>query len=76
MVALPFTNTAMAAHPAFLEALQRLRDWGVGVIFGDDVVPLSPPGFGDAGLEQIPWSLVLTRLDELRPTGIADELPV
>ncbi|GAB3812234.1 flavoprotein [Micromonospora zhanjiangensis] len=28
IVAMPFTNAAMAVHPAFREGLARLRDWG------------------------------------------------
>ena len=44
IVALPFTNSAMAAHPAFGEAIVRLRSWGVTVLRGDDVVRFGPPG--------------------------------
>ena len=29
IVAVPFTNAAMAAHPAFREPVARLREWGV-----------------------------------------------
>ena len=31
IVAMPFTNTAMAAHPAFMESMGRLRSWGVTI---------------------------------------------
>src|SRR5262245_52481973 len=40
IVALPYTNREMAAHPAFLEAISRLRAWGVVVLFGPDVMTL------------------------------------
>ena len=62
IVALPFTNSAMAAHPAFGEAVQRLRSWGVTVLYGDDVVRFGPPGSADAGLDDLPWHLVLKAL--------------
>jgi phosphopantothenoylcysteine synthetase/decarboxylase len=62
IVALPYTNAAMAAFPAFHEAVERLRSWGVTVLFGDDTVRLYPPGTGDAGLHEIPWHLVLSSL--------------
>lgn len=58
-VAMPFTNTAMAAHPAFRESLERLHDWGVRVLFGDDVMPLPAPGSGAGRAAEFPWRLAL-----------------
>src|SRR5258705_9989779 len=43
LVALPFTNAAMAAHPAFGEAVGRLRSWRRTVLYGDDVIRLHAP---------------------------------
>jgi phosphopantothenoylcysteine synthetase/decarboxylase len=62
IVAMPFTNAAMAAHPAFLESLVRLRDWDVTVLFGDHVMPLHPPGTGERRLENFPWEMAVTAL--------------
>jgi phosphopantothenoylcysteine synthetase/decarboxylase len=62
IVALPVTNSAMAAHPAFVEAIAKLRAWGVTVLYGDDVLPLHPPGTGDTLVDTIPWPLVLKAL--------------
>jgi phosphopantothenoylcysteine synthetase/decarboxylase len=59
IVAMPFTNAAMAAHPAFRESVARLRGWGVTVLFGDDVSPPHPPGHGERHLERFPWELAL-----------------
>jgi phosphopantothenoylcysteine synthetase/decarboxylase len=59
LVALPFTNAAMAAHPAFAESVRRLRSWGVTVLYGDDVIRLHTPGTGEALIEDIPWHLAL-----------------
>jgi phosphopantothenoylcysteine decarboxylase len=36
IVAVPWSNTAHAAHPAFAENLGRLRSWGVRVLFEPD----------------------------------------
>ncbi len=46
VVAMPFTNRAHAAHPAFIEKVARLRSWGVVVLYGPDVYPLHEPGTG------------------------------
>lgn len=69
IVAMPFTNAAMAAHPAFRESLGRLRGWGVDVLFGDHVLPPYPPGSGDRQLDRFPWHLAL---DALRARAGAD----
>jgi phosphopantothenoylcysteine synthetase/decarboxylase len=62
MVLMPYTNAAMAAHPAFLENIQRLRGWGVVVLFGSEVVKLHPPGTGEGRTEDFPWHLALAAL--------------
>jgi len=59
IVAMPFTNVAMAAHPAFRANLERLSSWGVSVLFGDDVLPLHPPGDGEQNLAAFPWAMAL-----------------
>jgi phosphopantothenoylcysteine synthetase/decarboxylase len=65
LVALPFTNAAMAAHPAFAESVERLRSWGVTVLYGDDVIRLHTPGTGEAFIDDIPWHLALKALPPL-----------
>ena len=67
IVAMPFTNLAMAAHPAFLENITRLRGWGVAVLYGQDVVPLVPPGQGEAAVDGFPWQLALEALRDVVP---------
>ena len=70
IVAMPFTNAAMAAHPAFQASLRRLREWGVTVLFGDHVLPPHPPGTGDRLVEKFPWELALDALgSRLSVTG-------
>jgi hypothetical protein len=62
IVAMPYTNSAMAAHPAFRESLRRLRSWGVRVLFGDNVVLLPPPGGGARRAVEFPWQLALAAI--------------
>ncbi len=69
IVVAPYTNTAMAAHPAFLASVERLRSWGVTVLYGSDVVPLHPPGTGDRYLDDFPWRKVLDALRVMSPNG-------
>lgn len=68
-VAMPYTNTAMAAHPTFRESLGRLRAWGVRVLFGDDVCALPCPGTGESGADDFPWHLALAELARVRSAG-------
>ncbi|MFF5171878.1 flavoprotein [Micromonospora sp. NPDC000089] len=62
VVAVPFTNAAMAGHPAFQAGLERLREWGTTVLFGDQVFPLHPPGTGERHLHAFPWELAVAAL--------------
>lgn len=62
LVAMPFTNAAMADHPAFRENLDRLRHWGITVLFGEDVMPLHPPGTGERLVDSFPWHLGIEAL--------------
>ncbi|MFG2044432.1 flavoprotein [Dactylosporangium sp. NPDC048998] len=62
IVAVPYTNRAMAAHPAFGESIERLRSWGVTVLYGEDVVELHQPGIGETR-DDFPWHLPLDTLD-------------
>lgn len=62
LVAVPFTNSGMAAHPAFGESIEKLRRWGVTVLWGPDAVPPFPPGDGDGHVEMFPWDLALQEI--------------
>jgi hypothetical protein len=66
IVAMPFTNSAMAGHPAFSESIVRLRSWGVRVLFGPDVLPLHAPGTGEALAADFPWHRTLDALHAMR----------
>jgi len=62
LVALPFTNKAQAAHPAFQRSIRELRSWGVHVLFCDDVYRLHDPGTGSRYLDAFPWRRTLEAL--------------
>ncbi|MFC7244523.1 flavoprotein [Catellatospora aurea] len=69
IVAMPFTNAAMARHPAFQENIVRLRGWGITVLYGDDVLKLPAPGEGDGYRHEFPWALALDAVEKLCPPG-------
>jgi phosphopantothenoylcysteine decarboxylase len=62
IVAVPYTNRAMAAHPAFGESIARLRSWGITMLYGDDVLELHQPGIGETR-NDFPWHLPLDALE-------------
>lgn len=62
IIAVPFTNAAMARHPAFDESVGRLRGWGVKVLYGDDVFKLHAPGTGDRHVDRFPWQVAVDAL--------------
>lgn len=64
LVALPFTNKAQAAHPAFQRSIADLRSWGVTVLYGSDVYQLHEPGTGSRFLDRFPWGMSLEALDK------------
>ncbi|WP_034594436.1 flavoprotein [Hamadaea tsunoensis] len=59
IVAVPWTNSAMAAFPAFVEALDRLRRWGVTILWGEGVIPQFAPGQGEGLAAAMPWEAAL-----------------
>jgi phosphopantothenoylcysteine synthetase/decarboxylase len=67
IVAMPFTNEAMAAHPAFAESLRRLASWGVTLLWGDEVLERFAPRSGDALVDEFPWHLALAALPPMPP---------
>jgi phosphopantothenoylcysteine synthetase/decarboxylase len=62
IVALPFTNYAQAAHPAFESNIEKLRSWRVNVLYGPDVFQLHEPGAGGNHVDAFPWMLALGAL--------------
>ncbi|GIE84692.1 Flavoprotein [Actinoplanes regularis] len=55
----PYTNKVMALHPSLHESLAKLRDWGVHVLYGEDVCRFGGPGQTDRFRGQFPWRRAL-----------------
>lgn len=72
LVALPFSNRAHAAHPAFIENVAKLRSWGVTVLFGPDVYPLHDPGTGSSYLHLFPWAKTIEAIEHGNRDGEGD----
>src|ERR1700729_2739682 len=62
IVALPSSNQAHAAHPAFPENIGKLRSWGVSVLFGPGLDGHGEPEIDGNGPDQFPWSATLDAL--------------
>ena len=56
IVVMPFTNEAMARHPAFPRSVDLLREWGVTVLFE---LPSFAPGTGESFVDDFPWRLAV-----------------
>lgn len=65
MAALPFTNSAQAAHPAFGRSVAVLRSAGVAVLLGDDGYQPHAPHQGSRYLDCYPWHLALDAVERL-----------
>jgi phosphopantothenoylcysteine synthetase/decarboxylase len=69
IVAMPFTNYAQAAHPAFEENIGKLRSWGVHVLYGPEIYPLHAPGTGSEHVHEFPWGKILGSLEQFINPG-------
>ncbi|MGH8792275.1 MAG: flavoprotein [Stackebrandtia sp.] len=66
IVAVPYSNRAHAAHPALAASVDRLREWGVVVLYGDDFYRLHEPRAGAAGSGGFPWGRVRSAIEDMR----------
>jgi hypothetical protein len=55
MVAVPVPNIALAKHPAFTASVERLRSWGVRLLFDPERYPLPTPNMGPPAAKLFPW---------------------
>jgi phosphopantothenoylcysteine synthetase/decarboxylase len=65
LVALPFLNTAQAAHPAFQRSVAELRAAGVTVLLGAEGYE---PHAGSKNLPNYPWHRAVEALRSVEPT--------
>jgi phosphopantothenoylcysteine synthetase/decarboxylase len=66
VVAVPTLNTGLAGHPAFAEAVSRLRSWGVEVVFDPQRYPLPAPRSDASEADRFPWDALLTAVRQTR----------
>lgn len=65
IVAVPFVNSAMAAHFAFTRSLTDLRAAGVRIIHGPGELEAHTPGTGGNHLDAFPWIHALDEVERL-----------
>jgi phosphopantothenoylcysteine synthetase/decarboxylase len=63
VVALPFVNAAQAEHPAFERSIKQLREEGIHLLYGPDVLELHEPGTGNQRVALYPWRIILDALE-------------
>ncbi len=54
-IAVPFPNTGLARHPAFVRNLATLRELGVRLVFDPDAHPLPTPNLGPPSRDLFAW---------------------
>lgn len=72
LVALPFLNSAQAAHPAFHRSVNELQDMGVKVLVGDDGYTPHTPHQGSAHLSAYPWALAVQAITPNEGGGLSE----
>lgn len=58
MAAVPSSNRAHTSHPAFVEAIAKLRSWGVAVLWDTDGYPAYDSRTG-SNVARLPWQAAL-----------------
>jgi phosphopantothenoylcysteine synthetase/decarboxylase len=64
LAALPFLNSAQAAHPAFGPSVTELRQAGVMILLGPQGYEPHVPHEGSKHLAKYPWHLVLAAVEK------------
>ncbi len=62
IVAVPVPNVALAKHPAFQESVERLRSWGVHLLFDPETYPLPTPNMGPPAAGLFPWEALAAQV--------------
>jgi phosphopantothenoylcysteine synthetase/decarboxylase len=65
IVALPFVNTALGAHPAFGRNVDLLRSTGVAVLLGPGGYQPHEPHQGSKYLDRYPWHTALDAVERM-----------
>ena len=62
IVAVPVPNVALAKHPAFQESVERLRSWGVHLLYDPETYPLPTPNMGPPAAGLFPWEALAAQV--------------
>lgn len=65
IIAVPTPSTALARHPMFAVSVERLRSWGVTVLFDPEVYPLPSPNMGPSAAELFPWEALAAAVEAM-----------
>jgi phosphopantothenoylcysteine synthetase/decarboxylase len=65
VLVVPTPNAALGAHPEFVTSVEKLRSWGVEVLFDPDIYPLPRPRSGLTATDFLPWEAVEAAVDRL-----------
>jgi hypothetical protein len=65
-VAVPVPNSALAKHPVFQESVERLRSWGVRLLFDRERYPLPTPNMGPPAAKLFPWDALLEEIRHIK----------
>ena len=57
VAAMPFSNYAQISFPGLQDAIDKLSQWGVTMLVGDDVYKQHEPGTGENYIHLFPWEL-------------------
>ena len=79
-MAIPFVNSALAAHPAFQHSVTVLRHAGTDVIHGARTPRTTSPGTGGSKFDAFPWHQALNDAEAQRhlrdpPRGQQQDAP-
>ena len=75
VVAVPNPSTALAKHPAFRESVERLRSWGMTILFDPEVYPLPTPNMGPGAAELFPWDALTRAVRAMQEISHSKRLP-
>jgi phosphopantothenoylcysteine synthetase/decarboxylase len=66
VVAVPVPNQALAKHPSFRESVDRLRSWGVRLLFDPEKYSLPTPNMGPPAARLFPWEALRGEIAAIR----------
>ncbi len=66
VIAVPFTSSALARHPAFRESIKKLETYGVRLLLDPERHPLPMVNMGPPSAKLFPWDALIHELEQVR----------